>query len=168
MYSLPELCSDEPGGSKHMPDEPLTIPRLLTATIVGSYLRRNQVPADQLATVIATVHQTLLGLRKPAEEPTPALTPAVPIRRSFSRDHVVCLECGWRGKVLRRHLRTRHALTPEEYRARWNLKPDHLLIAPAYSERRSVFAKELGLGGRRSARRGRRRGQRNAPETQTP
>jgi predicted transcriptional regulator len=66
---------------------------------------------------------------------------------------VVCLECGWKGKMLRRHLSTRHGLTGEQYLKRWSLASDHPLTAPAYSEQRSTLAKELGLGrgGRRSA-----------------
>src|SRR5262249_32041822 len=91
--------------------------------------------------------------------------PAVPIRRSVQRDAVVCLECGWKGKMLRRHLSTRHSLTADEYLRRWNLPSDHPLTAPIYSEQRSSLAKELGLGrgGRVSTaapvpRRGRPRG----------
>jgi predicted transcriptional regulator len=77
----------------------------------------------------------------------------VPIRRSVHRDYVVCLECGWRGQMLRRHLTTSHELTVEQYRARWKLTREHTLTAPSYSERRSSLAKQLGLGrGRRSSR----------------
>jgi predicted transcriptional regulator len=61
-------------------------------------------------------------------------------------DHVVCLECGYRGRVLRRHLRVAHGLEPAEYRVRWRLPPDHPITAPAYSERRSTMAKQIGLG----------------------
>jgi predicted transcriptional regulator len=68
------------------------------------------------------------------------------VRRSVQRDAVVCLECGWKGKMLRRHLSTRHGLTGEQYLKRWNLPNDHPLTAPTYSEQRSSLAKELGLG----------------------
>jgi predicted transcriptional regulator len=70
----------------------------------------------------------------------------VPVRRSVQRDAVVCLECGWKGKMLRRHLSTRHGLTGEQYLKRWNLPSDHPLTAPTYSKQRSSLAKELGLG----------------------
>jgi hypothetical protein len=46
------------------------------------------------------------------------------------RDYVVCLDCGWRGQMLRRHVTTAHGLTVEEYRARWNLLADHAMTAP--------------------------------------
>ena len=131
-----------------MPDEapPASANRELTAEIVAAYLRRNQTAFDQLATLISTVHQALTGLGKSAAETRGERTPAVPIRRSVHRDYVVCLECGWRGQMLRRHLATGHGLTVEQYRPRWNLPPDHPMTAPGYSERRSTLALELGLG----------------------
>src|SRR6516162_10853681 len=139
-------------GEPKMADEPpaASLDRELTTNIVAAYVRRNQIGSDQLATLIATVHQALSGLGKPAAEIETERTPAVPIRRSVDRDHVVCLECGWRGQILRRHLATSHELTVDQYRARWKLTRDHPLTAPSYSERRSGMAKQLGLGrGRR-------------------
>ena len=128
-----------------MPDDPN--PVKLASRIVGGYLRHNPVAADQLAALISTVHQALVGLGKPPEPvESAAHKPAVPIRRSVHRDYVVCLECGWKGMMLRRHLMTGHNLSPGQYRARWHLPPDHALTAPAYSERRSGLAKKLGLG----------------------
>jgi predicted transcriptional regulator len=127
--------------------------RELTAEIVAAYVRRNQIVAEQLGTLISTVHQALSDLGKPAAEAVVERTPAVSIRRSVQRDYVVCIECGWRGKMVRRHLGTAHGLTVDAYRARWNLSRDHAMVAPAYSARRSGLAKELGLGrhGRASA-----------------
>jgi predicted transcriptional regulator len=130
-----------------MPDEPPSAPinRELTATIAAAYVRRNQIGSDQLGTLISTVHQALVGLGKPATETEVDWAPAVPIRRSVHRDYVVCLECGWRAQMLRRHLDTGHGLSVDQYRARWNLPREHALTAPAYSERRSGLAKQLGL-----------------------
>src|SRR5215831_267166 len=76
---------------------------------------------------------------------------AVPIRRSVQQDYVVCLECGFRAQALRRHLRAAHGLEVAQYRARWNLPADHPVTAPAYSNRRSVMAKAIGLGRRRAS-----------------
>src|SRR6266851_2376578 len=133
-----------------MPDEQ---PTQLAAKIVGAYLRRHQLPSDQLTTLISTVHHALASLGKPAAQPHAEQTPAVTIRRSVQHDRVTCLDCGWTGSMLRRHLTTRHRLTPDQYRARWNLPREHLLTAPAYSERRSTMAKQIGLGrgGRRAS-----------------
>jgi predicted transcriptional regulator len=147
-----------------MPDEPppTSINRELTSTIVVAYVRQNQIGSDQLGMLISTVHQALSGLGKPAAEIEAERTPAVPIRRSVHRDYVVCLECGWRGLTLRRHLTSRHGLSIDRYRTRWKLPPDHPLTAPSYSERRSGLAKELGLG--RGRRRSRHEAQAVAPE----
>ena len=129
-----------------MADEPpaATLDRELTTNIVAAYVRRNQIASDQLATLISTVHQALSGLGKPTAETETEPTPAVPIRRSVHRDYVVCLECGWRGLILRRHLITGHGLTVEQYRTRWNLPREHPMVAPGYSERRSSLAKQFG------------------------
>ncbi|MBV8892742.1 MAG: MucR family transcriptional regulator [Acidobacteria bacterium] len=114
--------------------------------IVGSYVQHHQITPDQLAEVIGTVQRALGRLGNdvpPVQEPP---KPAVPIRRSVQPDYVVCLECGFRSKTLRRHLRMRHGLEAAEYRVRWKLPPDHTLVAPAYSAQRSAAAKEIGLG----------------------
>jgi predicted transcriptional regulator len=139
----------------------------LVAEIVRGYVTKNTVAVDQLGGLIATVHQTLSGLgtnTTAPKAPAQKSAPAVPIRRSVQPDHVVCLECGFRALTLRRHLRVAHGLEPVTYRARWKLPTDHALTAPAYSERRSIMAKQLGLGRKRPeaepparARRGRRR-----------
>jgi predicted transcriptional regulator len=121
----------------------------LVAEIVRSYVAQNSIGIDQVAGLIATVHRSLSGLGQsaPASAPIP-LEPAVPIRRSVHPDYVVCLECGFRSRTLRRHLRVQHGLEVTDYRARWKLSPDHALVAPAYSERRSTMAKQLGFGRR--------------------
>ena len=117
----------------------------LTAKIVGSYLRHHKVGASQLPDLIAIVHRSLreLGRQPPVEE---VLTPAVSVRQSVRPDYVVCLDCGYRGKTLRRHISTRHGLSRDEYLNRWGLQRNHPLTAPAYSEHRSTLAKQLGLG----------------------
>jgi len=117
----------------------------LTAIIVRGYVRHHRLGPDQLPDLIASVHRTLGQLGQQVQ-PAEVLTPAVPVRRSVHRDYVICLDCGYRGKTLRRHISSRHGLTGDEYRQRWSLRNDHPLTAPAYSEHRSTLAKELGLG----------------------
>jgi predicted transcriptional regulator len=137
-----------------MPDDPPSpsLDRELTSTIVAAYVRQNQITFDQLSTLISTVHRALSGLGKPVPETEAKRTPAVPIRRSVHRDYVICLECGWRGLMLRGHL-TGHGLSIDQYRARWNLSREHPITAPGYSEQRSNLAKQIGLGrGRRAPR----------------
>jgi predicted transcriptional regulator len=118
---------------------------LHTTKIVGSYLRHHTVGASQLPDIITSVHRALTEVRQPS--PTEELlTPAVSVRQSVRHDYVVCLDCGYRGKTLRRHITTRHGLSRDEYLTRWGLRHDHPLTAPAYSEHRSTLAKQLGLG----------------------
>jgi predicted transcriptional regulator len=118
-----------------VPDEPPSpmLERQLTTNIVAAYVRRSQIASDQLGALISTVHQALAGLGKPATETGVERTPAVPIWRSVHRDYVVCLDCGLRGKMLRRHLNTGHGLSVDQYRARWKLPREHPMTAPNYS-----------------------------------
>ena len=117
----------------------------LTTIIVTSYVRHHTVGTDQVSELITSVHQALgqLGQPVPTQE---VRTPAVLVRRSVHHDYVVCLDCGYQGKMLRRHITTRHGLSRDDYLKRWGLKRDHPLTAPGYSERRSMLAKERGLG----------------------
>jgi predicted transcriptional regulator len=127
-------------------------PTELAAKIIAAYVRRNQIAPDQLGTLISTVHRTLASLGNPVVEAGDERTPAVSIRRSVTPNFVVCMDCGWKGQMLRRHIGT-HGLSVREYRARWNLPADHLMTAPDYSERRSGLAKRIGFGrgGRRAS-----------------
>ena len=129
---------------------PGAYPRLVTK-IIASYVSHHNLGPEQIPELINMVHRTMDNLGKPAE-PAAALSPAVPIRRSVQNDAVICLDCGWRGKMLRRHLSTRHGFSGEEYLRRWKLASDHPLTAPNYSEQRSALAKELGLGRGRTPR----------------
>lgn len=136
-----------------MSDEPPTaLPiRDLAAEIVAAFVRHNQVAADQMPALISSVYQALADLGKPTVAAETSPTPAVPIRQSARRDYIVCLDCGWRGQMLRRHVTTAHGLTVADYRARWKLPVDYPMTATGYSERRSTMAKQFGLGGGRTS-----------------
>ena len=121
-----------------------TSPHLI-AMIVSSYVGHHTVEANQLSDLITTVHRAIGQLGQPVHSEE-VLVPAVSVRRSVHHDYVVCLDCGYRGKTLRRHISARHGLTRDEYLRRWGLPGDHRLTAPAYSARRSEMAKGLGLG----------------------
>jgi predicted transcriptional regulator len=118
---------------------------LLTAKIVRSYVRHHRLGADQLSDLITSVHNAIGQLGQPSQLEK-IRTPAVSVRRSVSQNEVVCMDCGWRGKTLRRHIGRQHGLSGDEYLKLWGLKHDHPLTAPAYSERRSTLAKSLGFG----------------------
>jgi predicted transcriptional regulator len=116
-----------------------------TAMIVSSYVRHHALRPEQLPDLITTVHHALSHLGQPIQTEE-VLTPVVSVRRSVHHDYVVCLDCGYRAKMLLRHISRLHALDRDEYLKRWGLRSDHPLTAPAYSERRSTLAKALGLG----------------------
>jgi predicted transcriptional regulator len=119
----------------------------LTAQIVSAHVSNNGVPADVLPTLIQDVYRMLAGVSKyPAS--ARLSQPAVPIKRSVFKDHIVCLEDGKKLKMLKRHLKTAYNLTPEQYRQRWGLAADYPMVAPDYAERRSSLARKIGLGTR--------------------
>ena len=132
--------------------------------IVSRYVQHHQMAPDQLLTLIGEVHRALAGLGRATPVQLPP-KPVVPLRRSVQQDYVVCLECGYRGRTLRRHLRVAHSLDVAGYRTRWDLPTNHPLIAPSYSAHRSTLAKQIGLGRKRGTvvapppERGRRRRQ---------
>ncbi len=123
----------------------------MVAEIVAAYLRFNTLPAAEIPDLIQTVHRALLevgtgeGLRTLANSPKPAVS----IRKSVQDDFLICLEDGKKLKMLKRYLRTKFSLSPEEYRVKWGLAPDYPMVAPNYSRQRSHFAKNIGLGRRR-------------------
>jgi len=128
----------------------------LTSDIVAAHVSNNNVAVDEVSTLIHNVFGALngLGAVEPEEEKP---EPAVPIRSSVKPDYIVCLEDGKKLKMLKRYLKTNYDMSPEEYRARWNLPADYPMVAPAYAERRRELAKEIGLGRKPGQRRGRRK-----------
>ncbi len=119
----------------------------MTADVVAAYLTKTQIGADQIPEVINTVFASLRSLETgPAEAKAEPLRPAVSVRRSVTPDYIVCLEDGKKLKMLKRHLRTMYNMSPDEYRAKWNLPSDYPMVAPNYAKQRSDFAKQIGLG----------------------
>src|ERR1051325_9292106 len=130
----------------------------LASEIVAAYVSNNTVPVDDLPGMIKSVHATLGGLAATTQsEPPTAQKPAVPVKRSVNPEFIVCLEDGKKLKMLKRYLRSRYGLSPEEYRAKWGLPADYPMVAPNYAAQRSEFAKKIGLG-RTAPAKGRRRG----------
>lgn len=130
----------------------------MTAAIVSAFVSNNAIAADALPRLIAGVHGALASTTQVvAPEPEPQ-APAVPIRKSITPDHIICLEDGRPFRSMKRHLATRHGLTPEDYRARWGLPTDYPMVAPNYAAARSELARAMGLGqsGQTPAKRGRK------------
>ncbi|MDZ4867424.1 MAG: MucR family transcriptional regulator [Alphaproteobacteria bacterium] len=119
----------------------------LAASIVSAYVARNHVPAADIPVAMRSIHQALADLNGGnGKASSGVLTPAVSIKKSVTDSHIICLEDGKPLKMLKRYLRSHHNLTPEAYRAKWNLPHDYPMVAPAYARVRSAFAKSFGLG----------------------
>jgi predicted transcriptional regulator len=118
----------------------------LTTDIVAAHVSNNSVAISDLPLLIQNVYGALSGLGGAAVVATPKQEPAVSIRASIKPDYVVCLEDGKKLKMLKRHLMTHYQMTPDEYRAKWNLPADYPMVAPNYAEQRRTLAKKIGLG----------------------
>ena len=124
----------------------------LTADIVSSHVSHNSVAMSDLPALIKNVHDALDGISNPPAPEVQKQEPAVSVRSSVKPNHIVCLEDGKKLKMLKRHLKTRYNMSPEEYRKRWGLADDYPMVAPAYAEQRSSLAKKIGLGTKPRAR----------------
>lgn len=119
----------------------------MVAEIVSAYVANNPVQAGDLPKLIENVHAALLDVDQATSAvDRPGLKPAVPIKKSITDDHIVCLEDGKKFKSLKRHLRTRYDMSPEEYREKWGLPRDYPMVAPNYAKQRSALARKMGLG----------------------
>jgi predicted transcriptional regulator len=120
----------------------------LSADVVAAYVAQNPTQPQALPELIRSVREALgsLGRAQEAPQAFERQRPAVPVGRSVQEDYLVCLEDGKRLKMLKRYLRAKFDLSPEEYRRKWGLAPDYPMVAPAYAARRSDFAKQIGLG----------------------
>jgi predicted transcriptional regulator len=127
----------------------------MTAEIVAAYVENNTISTGDLPALIQSVHRALSSVSSGADavEAAPK-EPAVPVRRSITADFLICLEDGRKFKSLKRHLRTKYNLSPEDYRSKWGLAKDYPMVAPNYAKARSDLAKQMGLGqgGRQAAK----------------
>jgi predicted transcriptional regulator len=121
----------------------------LTVDIVSAYVSNNPVPPGELAQLITRIHGSLTQIASgqiEAQTPAAPLQPAISVKKSVTADHIVCLEDGRTFKSLKRHLRAKYDMSPEQYRAKWGLPPDYPMVAPNYAKARSDLAKAIGLG----------------------
>ncbi|MDF0541555.1 MucR family transcriptional regulator [Sphingobium sp. H39-3-25] len=124
----------------------------LTSDIVAAHVSNNSVAVTDLPILIQNVHSALAGLSSPKVAPEVKPEPAVSVRSSIKPDYIVCLEDGKKLKMLKRHLMTHYQMTPDDYRAKWNLPADYPMVAPNYAEQRRSLAKKIGLGSKGRSR----------------
>jgi predicted transcriptional regulator len=134
-----EAMSDEENGNELLG---------LTEKIVSAHVGNNAMSSSDLPNLIKAVYAALENVST-TEAPTPKPKPLVPIKKSVTPNYIVCLEDGKKFKMLKRHLKADHNMTPKEYRERWGLASDYPIVAPAYAKQRSALAKKIGLGTKR-------------------
>ena len=118
-----------------------------TAKIVSAYLAGNHLPKNEISDFIRSIHAALVATTSPDQAlETARPQPAVPIKKSVTPAAVICLECGKKFSMLKRHLRTDHNTVADEYRAKWGLPSTYPMVAPDYAARRSALAKKIDLG----------------------
>lgn len=118
----------------------------MTVKIVASYVANNTLESTALPDLIRSVHSAIAALSGEAPPPEKAQDPAVAVSKSVTPEYIICLEDGRKLKMLKRYLRTRYDMSPEDYRAKWNLPADYPMVAPNYARLRSKHAKQIGLG----------------------
>jgi len=123
----------------------------LTTKIVAAYLANNSVAAGDIPDLIGATYSALVATESPVAALAPRQEPAVSVRKSVTPSAIICLECGERLKMLKRHLRTAHDLSVDAYRAKWSLPRDYPVVAPDYAAHRSELAVKIGLGRKREA-----------------
>lgn len=127
--------------------------------IVAAYVSNNPIPVSEIPGMIKSIHLTLGGLGSGAAgEAVTTQKPAVTVKKSITPEYIICLEDGKKLKMLKRYLRSRYGLSPEDYRTKWGLAADYPMVAPNYAAQRSEFAKKIGLGRTSPGKKGRRRG----------
>ena len=142
---------------EHFEDDMAETLITLTSDIVAAHVSNNDVDGEELPALITNVFGALSKLGQD-EAPAEVLPdPAVSIRASVKKDHIVCLDCGKKMKMLKRHLMTEHGMTIDEYKARWSLGADYPMVAPNYAETRRDLAKKIGLGRKPGQKRGRKK-----------
>ncbi len=118
----------------------------ITADIVAAHVSNNSVAVNDLPQLISSVHGAFSALAGGSSASDTPQEPKVSVRLSIKPDYIVCLEDGKRMKMLKRHLKTDHEMTPDEYRRKWGLNSDYPMVAPNYAEQRRTLAKSIGLG----------------------
>ncbi len=117
-----------------------------TTDIVTAYLQNNKMETASIPEFLDVVHKKVSELYPSQAGEPGGHTPAVDISDSVTPDHIICLEDGKKFKMLKKHLRTQYDMSPEDYRAKWNLPPDYPMVAPNYAVKRQALAKASGLG----------------------
>lgn len=119
----------------------------MATTIVAAHISKSSVSAAEIPRLLSDIYQALSGIAGGRLSTSPGRSePAIPVKKSVTPDHIICLECGKKQKMLKRHIRTAYGLTPEQYREKWDLPPEYPMVSVNYAKKRSALARQIGLG----------------------
>jgi predicted transcriptional regulator len=119
----------------------------MATTIVAAHVSKSSVPAGEIPRLLSDIYQALSGLADGKLTATSTRgEPAIPVKKSVTPDYIICLECGKKQKMLKRHIRTAYGLSPEQYREKWGLPPEYPMVSANYAKKRSALARQIGLG----------------------
>jgi predicted transcriptional regulator len=119
----------------------------MATTIVAAHISKSTVPAADIPRLLSDIYQALSGIAGGKLSAAPGRSePAVSVKKSVTPDYIVCLECGKKQKMLKRHIRTAYGLSPEQYREKWDLPPEYPMVSSNYAKKRSALARQIGLG----------------------
>lgn len=148
------LLKSQKNGASSMERHDTALGRVgMAVKIASSYVGNRPIPSEELIPLIECINQALIGVatgKAVAKGPAVPPEPAVPIKKSVTDEFIICLEDGRSFKSLKRHLRAKYNMSPEQYRAKWGLPPEYPMVAPSYAQARSDLAKAIGLGQPRS------------------
>ena len=129
----------------------------LTADIVAAYVSNNSLQSTEIPALINRVYAALAHASSSPDMYSVGAKPTVAIKDSVTADFIVCLEDGMKFKALKRHLRTKFNMTPDQYRQKWGLDSEYPMVAPNYSAVRAQLAMRIGLGQQRPHRKNEKR-----------
>ncbi|TJW83544.1 MAG: transcriptional regulator [Mesorhizobium sp.] len=127
----------------------------MTASVVSAYIANNPLPAAELPEFIGKIYASIKLISIGSLDVQPHEIKGVArAKKSVTPEFIICLEDGKRFKSLKRHIKAQYGLTPDQYRAKWNLPSNYPMVAPNYSAtRRSIGCQYQSEWSARQARR---------------
>ncbi len=111
---------------------------IVTANSIGKGFTTEQI-TKMLKSVADTLRELSAGSGEILAVGRPSPEAKIPTdwKASIGRNTITCMICGHMGKLLARHLKKKHNITPREYRKQFLIPARVPLISKLYREQRS-------------------------------